>query len=71
MTEHTKNRWKNRRSMAWIALLAGALFPLLILATDSKTLADIAMPFYTFVLAVVSVYTGASTYDDVKTLTKD
>ena len=57
-------RWTNRRRMAWASLIAGLLFPLLVLASDSKTLADIAIPFYTFVSAVVGSYIGWATMDD-------
>ena len=34
----TADRWKNRRRMAWLALLAGLLFPLLLLWSDSDQL---------------------------------
>lgn len=58
------DRWVNRRSMAWAALIAGLGFPLLILSSESQTLADIAIPFYTFVSAVVGSYIGFATLDD-------
>lgn len=57
-------RWTNRRRMAWASLIAGLLFPLLVLASSSTTLADIAIPFYTFVSAVVGSYIGWATMDD-------
>ncbi len=62
MTE--KDRWKNRRRMAWLSLLAGLAFPLLLLYTDSAQLGAIAAPFYTFVGAVVAAYIGFATWDD-------
>jgi hypothetical protein len=62
-----KDRWKNRRRMAWLALLAGLAFPLLVLATDSAQLGAVAVPFYLFVTGVVSGYIGWATWDDVKT----
>ena len=58
------DRWKNRRKMAWLSMLAGLLFPLLILSTESPTLGQIALPFYGFVAGVVMAYIGAATYDD-------
>jgi hypothetical protein len=59
------DRWKNRRKMAWLSMLGGLFFPLLILATESATLGQIALPFYGFVGAVVAAYIGFATYDDI------
>ena len=59
------DRWKNRRKMAWLSMLGGLAFPLLILATESATLGQIALPFYGFVSAVVAAYIGFATYDDI------
>lgn len=50
--------------MAWLSMLSGLLFPLLILATESPTLGQIALPFYGFIGAVVAAYFGFATYDD-------
>lgn len=50
--------------MAWLSMLAGLAFPLLILASESPTLGTIAMPFYIFVSAVVGSYMGFATLDD-------
>jgi hypothetical protein len=58
------DRWKNRRRMAWLSMLAGLVFPLLILVSESPTLGTIAMPFYLFVSAVVGSYMGFATMDD-------
>jgi hypothetical protein len=58
------DRWKNRRKMAWLSMLAGLFFPLLILATESSTLGQIAIPFYAFVTGVVMSYIGFATYED-------
>jgi hypothetical protein len=58
------DRWKNRRRMAWLSMLAGLVFPLLILVSESPTLGTIAMPFYIFVSAVVGSYMGFATMDD-------
>ncbi len=63
MVDHV-DRWKNRRRMAWLSLVAGLAFPLLLLVTDSKQLGEIAMPFYMFVSAVVGAYIGFATVDD-------
>ena len=61
------DRWKNRRRMAWLALLAGLAFPLLLLATDSQQLGAVAGAFYTFSGSVVAAYIGFATWDDVST----
>jgi hypothetical protein len=62
MTE--KDRWKNRRRMAWLSMLAGLAFPLLLLYTDSAQLGAVAGPFYAFVGSVVVAYNGFATWDD-------
>lgn len=62
MTEY--DRWKNRRRMAWICMIAAIGYPLLVLASDSKSLGDIAVPFYMFVSAVVGAYIGFATWED-------
>jgi len=58
------DRWKNRRRMAWICMVAAIAYPLLVLASDSRQLGDIAIPFYMFVSAVVGAYIGFATVDD-------
>ncbi len=59
-----KDRWKNRRRMAWASLVGGLAFPLLLLATDSAQLGSVAGAFYLFVGAVVGAYIGFATVDD-------
>lgn len=66
-----KDRWKNRRRMAWGAFIAAMLFPLLILFTDSEELGDLATQFYSFASAVVAAYIGFATWDDVRLKGKD
>jgi len=58
------DRRKNRRRMAWAALVAGLLFPLLLLTTDSTQLGTVAGAFYVFVTGVVGAYIGFATIDD-------
>jgi len=60
----TPDRWKNRRRMAWAALVAGLLFPLLLLWSDSDQLGSVAGAFYVFVSAVVASYIGWASVDD-------
>ncbi len=60
----TPDRWKNRRRMAWLALLAGLLFPLLLLWSDSDQLGSVAGAFYVFVTGVVGSYIGWAVMDD-------
>lgn len=50
--------------MAWLSLLAGLAFPLLVLFTASDQLGSIAGAFYVFVSAVVGSYIGFATVDD-------
>lgn len=50
--------------MAWLALLAGLLFPVLLLWTQSDQLGAVAGSFYIFVGAVVGAYIGFATVDD-------
>jgi uncharacterized membrane protein len=61
---NSPDRWKNRRAMAWVSLLAGLLFPLLLLASDSDQLGALAGPFYIFIGSVVAAYIGFATVDD-------
>jgi len=63
MTEPA-DRWRNRRKMAWLSMLAGLLFPLLLLVTESAQLGQIAAPFYVFVGMVVTAYIGGAVVDD-------
>lgn len=60
----TRDRWKNRRRMAWLSLIAGLLFPLLLLYTESDQLGSVAGAFYVFVTGVVASYIGWSSMDD-------
>ena len=60
----TPDRWKNRRRMAWASLVAGLLFPLLLLWSDSDQLGSVAGAFYVFVTGVVASYIGWATVDD-------
>lgn len=64
MTEH--DRWKNRRKMAWICMIAAIGYPALVLFTESRELGEIATPFYMFVSAVVGAYVGFASWEDVK-----
>jgi len=50
--------------MAWLSMLAGLLFPLLVLTSGSAALSAIATPFYLFVTGIVGAYIGFATIDD-------
>jgi len=63
MTE-PRDRWRNRRRMAWLSLVAGLLFPVLLIVTKSEQLGAVAGHFYLFVGAVVGAYIGFATVDD-------
>jgi len=58
------DRWKNRRHMAWVCMVAGIGYPLLVLGTNSRELGEIAVPFYMFIASVVGAYIGFATVDD-------
>jgi hypothetical protein len=58
------DRWKNRRRMAWLAMIGGLSFPLLVLFTSSEQVSALAGAFYTFVGMVVGAYVGFATWDD-------
>ena len=60
-----RDRWKNRRKMAWATLIAALTYPLLILGTESDQLGAMAMPFYAFCGAVMAAYFGFATQDDI------
>lgn len=66
-----RDRWKNRRRMAWISLIAGLLFPLLLLYTESNQLGSVAGAFYVFISSVVGAYIGFATMDDKWSKEKD
>lgn len=50
--------------MAWLSMLAGLLYPIMVLFTDSNQLGSIAGPFYVFIGMVVATYIGAAVVDD-------
>jgi len=50
--------------MAWLALIFGLIFPLLVLLTSNEQIGVIAGAFYMFVSAVVGSYIGFATIDD-------
>jgi hypothetical protein len=51
--------------MAWISMVAGLMYPLLLWVSDSDQLGAVAGPFYIFVGAVVGAYVGFSTVEDM------
>ena len=59
-----KDRWKNRRAMAWIALVAGVTYPLLMWVSGDPNLVAIAPAYFVFVAGVVGAYTVCATIDD-------
>lgn len=62
--EIKKDRWLHRRRMAWSSLIAGLLFPLLLLWSQSDQLGAVAGAFYIFVSSVVGAYIGFASWDD-------
>jgi hypothetical protein len=61
---NTADRWKNRRRMAWAALVGGLAYPLLLLYTESDQLGAVAGPYYVFVTGVLASYIGWASVDD-------
>lgn len=60
-----ERRWKHRRRMAYAALIAGLLMPIIAIWADG--IGALAGPYYLFVGAVVSVYIGSATMETVST----
>lgn len=60
----TVDRWRHRRAMAWLALLAGLGYPVLAVSISGETLVGLGGAFYVFVGAVVGGYIGFATVDD-------
>lgn len=62
------DRWKHRRSMAWIAFYAGISFPMWLLISiplgRQDSLVAIAVPYLLFISSVVGAYIGFATVDD-------
>lgn len=50
--------------MAWLAFIAGLLYPLLVLLVESEQLGAIAPHFYIFIGVVITAYYGFATADD-------
>lgn len=50
--------------MAWAALIAGLLFPFLLLLSDSDQLGSVAGAFYVFCTGVIASYIGFASWDD-------
>ena len=63
-TEPTIDRWRHRRAHAWLAVVAGLAYPLLLLWTASDQLGSIAVYFYAFCTLVVTGYHVLATMDD-------
>lgn len=65
----TYKRWTIRRRMAIVAFASGLLYPVLLAFAPAESVsqvADVAMPFYTFVTFIVSLYATAVTWEDNK-----
>jgi hypothetical protein len=50
--------------MAWVSVVAGLAYPILVAVTKSEFLADIAGSFYLFVGGLSGAYVGFATLDD-------
>lgn len=67
-----KVRWKNRRRMAWISLIAMITVTCLILFTNLvsesrlQILSDVITWFYFSMSSVIGMYMGATTWASIK-----
>jgi hypothetical protein len=58
------DRFKHRRRMAWLCLLAGVVgFPVMALFVDVEMIRALAGPFYTFATIAVTAYVAAASYE--------
>jgi len=70
--ELMKNRWKNRRRMAWLSLVSIILVTMLILFTEIvqierlKVLTEVITWFYFSCASVIGMYMGATTWASIK-----
>ncbi|MFW6341375.1 MAG: hypothetical protein ACOC0Q_10940 [Wenzhouxiangella sp.] len=60
-----KAHWKNSRGMAWAALVAGILYPLLVELRDSDKLLELAWVFYLFVGGIAGAFVGSDIWEKV------
>lgn len=58
----TRNRWKSRRLMAWVAFISGLAFPFFPIAQELHV--ALIASFYLFITGIVMAYIGFSTADD-------
>lgn len=59
-------RWKHRRFMAYLALVGGLCYPLLLLVTTDDVIVGLAWPAYIFLGSTVGGYIGSSVWETVK-----
>ena len=65
MNDRVKQQWRNRRYMAWIALVSGLLiFPWAL--TKYVNLGAISVVYYGLVTTVLAAYFGFATWHDLK-----
>tara|TARA_B100001094_G_C18060387_1_gene734747 strand:- start:901 stop:1128 length:228 start_codon:yes stop_codon:yes gene_type:complete len=66
-TPNQKSRWKNRRRMAWVALVSILVVTILafFVVTESrlKLLGDVINMFYLSMASIVGAYVGFATLD--------
>jgi len=67
-----KERWKNRRRMAWTSLIAILIVTMMILFTEVvpesrlTILSDVITWFYFSMASIIGMYMGATTWASVK-----
>ncbi len=62
--EQNRDRWRNRRAMAWAAFVAALVYPLLLLVAIPESVVALAPAYYGFCTLVVGLYIGFATVDD-------
>ena len=58
-------RWKNRRHMAWAAVVGGLSYPALLLVTQDQILASLAVWHYAFCGSIAGAYVGTAAWETI------
>jgi hypothetical protein len=65
-SQNPKTKWKNRRWMAWAAMVSGLTFPFVAAQLMSEAQLDkVIWPFFSFIGMVVGAYVGATSIADI------
>lgn len=59
-----KDRWKNRRKMAWLSMFAGIGYAFAARLMPEYVVVNLTGPFYLFLGSILAAYFGFATFDD-------